>query len=289
MGMSLFFALSGFLIASRLLDSPRILDFLVRRGARILPLTYLYLLLLVLFYDGNIPKALWSATFAINYNTEYLFGLNAHLWSLGVEVQFYIAIALIVFALGSRGVWLVWPLCILVTLMRIDAGAYIDIRTHLRVDEILAGSGVACILHKYGRERQVFPVLVLVVATSFWFLCSHPRSGDLQFARPYASALVLAATIWTGPSFIKYLLASRPARYVAEISYALYVIHPATVFGWMNEGSLEVRYLVKRPLSIIATFILAHLSTFYWEKIWTDAAKAWLARRQLSTDRITSP
>lgn len=88
MGMSLFFALSGFLIASRLLDKPQILDFLVRRGARILPLTYLYLLLLLIFYDGDIPKALWSATFVVNYNTEYLFGLNAHLWSLCVEVQF---------------------------------------------------------------------------------------------------------------------------------------------------------------------------------------------------------
>src|SRR5687767_5087332 len=73
MGMSLFFALSGFLIASRLLNSPKILDFLVRRGARILPLTYLYLLLLV-FYDEHFLKAFWSALFVVNYNTQYLYG-----------------------------------------------------------------------------------------------------------------------------------------------------------------------------------------------------------------------
>lgn len=281
MGMSLFFSLSGFLIASRLLTSPTIKDFLVRRGARILPLTYLYLFLVAALYDGNAVKALWSALFVINYKTEYLTGLTAHLWSLCVEVQFYIALALIVLATGRRGVWLVWPFCIIITLLRVDAGAFIDIRTHLRVDEILAGSCVACIFHKFGKHNSTLPSGVLALTALFWGLCSHPLSGALQYARPYASALVLAATIWTGPSVVKSLLMSRPARYIAEISYALYVIHPATAFGWMNEGTIEVRYLIKRPISFLVTFILAHISTFYWEKMWTNWAKAWLARRKV--------
>ena len=44
------------------------------------------------------PKvALWTATFLINYFTEYMIDdLNNHFWSLCVEVHFYIAIALIV-------------------------------------------------------------------------------------------------------------------------------------------------------------------------------------------------
>ncbi len=49
----------------------------------------------------------------------------------------------------------------------------------------------------------------------------------------------------------------------------------------MNEGSVATRYLVKRPVSFFLTFFLAHLSTFYWEKLWTSWAKGWLARRKL--------
>lgn len=282
MGMSLFFALSGFLIASRLLASSEIIDFVTRRAARILPLVYLYLVLLLVFFNEDVWKMLWSAAFVVNYKTQYLGGLNAHLWSLCVEVQFYVAIALTVFALGSRGVWLVWPVCLAVTLLRIDAGALIDIRTHLRVDEILAGAGIACIFHKFGKSRITLPIAALPLAALLWFFCSLPQMGPLQYARPYASALVLAAAIWTTPAgHIKPILTSRPARYVAEISYALYIFHPATAFGWMNEGSVEVRYLLKRPFSFVATFILAHLSTFYWEKMWTNWAKEWFARRSV--------
>ena len=42
MGMSLFFALSGFLIASGLIKNPSVHEFLARRLARILPLAYVY-------------------------------------------------------------------------------------------------------------------------------------------------------------------------------------------------------------------------------------------------------
>jgi peptidoglycan/LPS O-acetylase OafA/YrhL len=281
MGMSLFFALSGFLIASRLLVSPAIIDFITRRAARILPLVYLYLVLLLVFFNEDVWKMLWSAAFIVNYKTQYLGGLNAHLWSLCVEVQFYIAIAVTVLVLGRKGIWLVWPVCLVVTLLRIDAGAVIDIRTHLRVDEILAGAGIACIFQKFGKRSLTLPIAALPFAALLWFLCSLPQLGPLQYARPYASVLVLAAAIWTTPAgHIKAILASRPARYVAEISYALYIFHPATAFGWMNERSVEVRYLLKRPFSLLATFILAHLSTFYWEKMWTNWAKAWLVRRK---------
>jgi peptidoglycan/LPS O-acetylase OafA/YrhL len=82
-------------------------------------------------------------------------------------------------------------------------------------------------------------------------------------------------------------LASRPLRYIATISYALYVIHPATVHGWMNEGGTLTRYLLKRPMSFALTFILAHLSTFYWESRWQAAAKHWLQkRRQIKSAKV---
>jgi peptidoglycan/LPS O-acetylase OafA/YrhL len=280
MGMSLFFSLSGFLIASRLLNSPKILDFLVRRGTRILPLFYIYILLVFVFVNHDTWQLFWSAAFVVNYNTQYLTVFNAHLWSLCVEMQFYAAMAIAVAILGSRGVWLVWPACLLVTVFRIEAGAYINIATHLRVDEILAGACVACVVHKFGDRIQSTSNRAMPLALLVWFLCSLPQTCAIQYFRPYSSAMVLAVAIYSRPSWIKALLQSRPARYVAEISYALYIIHPATALGGMNEGSVVERYLLKRPISFLATFFLAHVSTFYWEKFWTTRAKTWLERRK---------
>jgi peptidoglycan/LPS O-acetylase OafA/YrhL len=67
---------------------------------------------------------------------------------------------------------------------------------------------------------------------------------------------------------------------VGAISYALYVIHPLTFQGWMNEGSPYNRYLFKRPISFALTFAVAHLSTFYWERPWQLAARQWIEQRR---------
>ena len=62
------------------------------------------------------------------------------------------------------------------------------------------------------------------------------------------------------------------ARYIAQISYALYVVHGmlnATVLGGNNASKLE-KYLLRIPM-ILVTWLISHASTFYYEKI----ANAW--------------
>src|SRR5664280_494896 len=49
MGMSLFFALSGFLIATLLLHNPDVVEFAAKRLGRILPLAYAYTFLVFVF------------------------------------------------------------------------------------------------------------------------------------------------------------------------------------------------------------------------------------------------
>jgi peptidoglycan/LPS O-acetylase OafA/YrhL len=44
---------------------------------------------------------------------SYLDEWNAHLWSLCVEVQFYVAIAGTVVVFGTRAIWIVLPACLL--------------------------------------------------------------------------------------------------------------------------------------------------------------------------------
>jgi peptidoglycan/LPS O-acetylase OafA/YrhL len=272
MGMSLFFALSGYLITSNLIVGQGVYIFLVRRLTRILPLAYLYLALIFLLFSFD-PKSLFgNLLFIENYIHAYLNPWNAHFWSLCVEVHFYLAIGLLVALFGKRATWIVLPACLAVTALRISNGALIDIRTHLRVDEILAGGSVALLFH-HGLLKYRFSNWSLAAVILFWFAASSEAAGPLQYLRPYSSAALLAVATGLRPGAALRVLESPPARYVAEISYALYVFHPATTHGWMNEGSVFDRYVLKRPLSFTLTLVLAHVSTFYWESRWIEWGK----------------
>jgi len=283
MGMSLFFALSGFLITSGLIRNPRVGEFLIRRFARILPLVYAYTFVVLLIFSFNPRALLWTDLFIVNYLTDYLStGWTEHLWSLCVEMQFYIAIAVVVLIGGKRALWLTWLACLAVTLVRIQADAYIAIETHLRVDEILSGACVATVFRKDLIFNRV--AMLMTISAALWAITSWPLAGPMQYFRPYATALLLFVTMQYVAINKNTFLASRPMQYIATISYALYVLHPATAHGWMNEGNPAIKYLVKRPISFALTFLLAHFSTFHWERRWQEAAKRWIKRRRSEPD-----
>jgi peptidoglycan/LPS O-acetylase OafA/YrhL len=282
MGMSMFFALSGFLITSTLLHNSDLYEFVVKRLARILPLAYAYTFLVFTIVMFDPKAAFWTATFLINYVTSYMVGgLNNHFWSLCVEMQFYAAIAVAVLIARKKGLWIVWPACLLVTALRINDGAYMAIQTHLRVDEILVGACVATIYQKSWVGRVRYPTTWVGLASILWFLCARPDAAWLQYLRPYAAGLVLGCVLCHEKTFVARFLASRLMRYIATVSYALYVVHPLTIHGWFNRGSIVDRYLLKRPISFIITFGVAHISTFYWEKYWMQAGRKWVDARRI--------
>jgi peptidoglycan/LPS O-acetylase OafA/YrhL len=288
MGMSLFFALSGFLITSGLMRNPQLSEFLIRRSARILPLAYAYTLVVFLIFSFDPKALLWTNLFVVNYLTQYLGnGWNDHFWSLCVEMQFYLAIAAVVFLVGQKVRWVVWLACLTITLLRVRAGAYLAIETHLRVDEILSGA-CAATLYPNRLTLKGVPALMIIAAV-LWFISAWPLADAFQYFRPYTTGLLLLTALHYGAANSTTLLASRPLRYIATISYALYVIHPATAHGWMSEGSTVTKYLLKRPISFAVTFFFAHLSTFHWESWWQSAARRWIQkRRSISSAEIMS-
>ena len=68
------------------------------------------------------------------------------------------------------------------------------------------------------------------------------------------------------------LLASRFLFYIVSIFFALYVIYGGLRQTWLGEGDTLERY-VKRPLFFLTVFVLAHVSTFYYEKYWIKLGK----------------
>ena len=138
MGMSLFFILSGYLIITTL-QSTTILEFIVKRLARILPLAYLYILIVFMIFGLSTQALLYHLGFIVNYRLDQMLPVTEHLWSLCVEVHFYLFVTVLAAIGGRRALMLVWPCCVAITLLRITQGAYIEVPTHLRIDEILAG------------------------------------------------------------------------------------------------------------------------------------------------------
>jgi peptidoglycan/LPS O-acetylase OafA/YrhL len=267
-GMTMFFSLSGFLIASQLMQYEGVQVFLVRRFARILPLAILYTTLAYLIFSFQPATFLFTNLFVVNYLTQYLGPGNGHFWSLCVEVQFYLGAALVVTLWGRSAVWLAWPACIIVTLLRIEAGAEISINTHLRVDEILVGSCLATTYAIWSKWRHS-SMLLLVGAFAATAITCWPAADWLQYFRPYFTAFLFLTVARLPPvSFPYSILVSSTSRYIAKISYALYIIHPATTHGILDSDNVYVKYFLKRPISIVFTFSLAHLSTFYWESLW---------------------
>lgn len=281
MGMSLFFALSGFLII-RTLRSATVLEFIVKRMARILPLVYLYILVVFVIFGLSKQALLAHLGFIVNYRQDQLIPVTEHLWSLCVEVHFYIFVTALAAIGGSRALMLVWPCCLAITALRIMDGAYIDVATHLRIDEILAGACVAT-LPASRLSTGNTSLLIWALPAVTWAVTSHPDSGWLQYLRPYAAGLLLLATISQPPNWLVSMLGGPILRYIAATSYALYVIHPLTAHGWWNDGSIWQRYLLKRPLGFVITLIAAHLSTFYWERAWIQTARRWIRSRHAGT------
>ncbi|MEH2614388.1 acyltransferase family protein [Bradyrhizobium sp. AZCC 1693] len=281
MGMSLFFTLSGYLIVSTL-RSVSILEFIVKRVTRILPLAYLYILLVLIVYGLSKQAQLFHLSFILNYRLDQMIPVTEHLWSLCVEVHFYVFVTIIAALGGARALMLVWPCCLAITMMRVAEGAHIQVATHLRIDEILAGACIAT-LPIYRFRSSATSLVAWGLAAGAWAATSHPDGGWLQYLRPYAAALLLLATLTQPSNRLIGVLGSRILRYIAAISYALYVIHPLTAHGWWNDGSVWQRYLIKRPLGLAFTLIAAHSSTFYWERFWIEAARRWLRSRRAKT------
>lgn len=284
-GMALFFTLSGFLITRLLLKDPRPAPFLARRIFRIVPLAWLAMAILVAWNRPDAMTVLANFGFFANLPPARLMDGGHHLWSLCVEVQFYLFCALGAWLAGRRIVYLLPALGLAVTGLRVADGVPISIHTWHRVDEILAGATVAVVLSlpRAAGWPQVTPRYACLGAVVGLLLSAHPEAGALQYARPYFAALAVGCSILAAPGWLRGLLTSRPARYVAKTSYALYVFHgivSATPLGG-EEASRTVRYALRIPL-VLATFLAAHLSTRFFE--------AWfIARGKRLAERLSQP
>jgi peptidoglycan/LPS O-acetylase OafA/YrhL len=266
MGMALFFTLSGFLITNFLLHKASVTDFLIRRLARIVPLAWLFMLIALPLAQASLDAWVAHFLFYANWPPIQLTNMTSHIWSVCVEMQFYLGIALIFALFRETGLLLLPALCVAITIFRVANGAHIGINTYYRVDEILAGAVLALAFNdRLGLSiKKIIGNLNPFVLALLLVISCHPKSGFMNYFRPYLAALLVGWTLFNEKSRLSEWLKNHVLSYIAEISYALYVIHPLFGHTWLGSGEGWTKY-VKRPLLFAVVFLLAHLSTFHYE------------------------
>lgn len=250
LGVDVFFVLSGFLITGILLDAPPTWAgwrrFFGRRARRILPLYYLFILLMLALHPAELmPRAGWLLTHLTNWNyaAQDLPALEAvgPLWSLAIEEQFYLLWPLAIFLLSRRAALRLAAVLIAISFatrvaLALDGqilAAYV--LTPARMEGLAAGAAVA--LWCRGRDRPIplLPPLALVFVGTDALLLSGLSSGSLIFRDPLPVTVGVAAADALSAGLL--LLALRPGTLAARAlsagplvvlgrySYALYLFH----------------------------------------------------------------
>lgn len=281
LGMVIFFNLSGFLITSFLLKDQRIVGFLIKRFCRVLPLAWLYLVLALALSAAPLSTWLSHLLFYANLPPKDLLPMTEHLWSLCVELQFYVGVALLVLLLRARGLLLLPLICMMFTLLRVWNEVTASSISYYRIDEILAGCILALAYHgRLGAGwRPLLAKLPQWPLLAALAISCTPQGEWMNYLRPYLAALLIGATIMNPGTQLVGILGWRFFTFCAVISYALYVIHPMLSFTWLGDEDVYLKY-AKRPLFFTALFVLAYVSTKYYESWFIARGRAWSKRWQ---------
>ncbi len=276
-GMAIFFTLSGFLITTFLLERPNVHDFLIRRLCRIVPLAWLFFIVVFLITPATPQQMAAHFLFYGNIPPYWLLDVTGHIWSLCVEMHFYLAVAAIVAVFGRAGLMVLPLLALLVTGLRFVFHVELAIATWFRIDEILAGGSLALLHHSDRlRIRKGIATVAPYVIAVLLLAASHPATGFMNYLRPYLAAALVGMTFYRTGAVLEKALESKALAYVANVSFALYVIHPLLAYSWLGSGDVWVKYM-KRPFLFAVLFALAHLSTFHFESRFIALGRRWTA------------
>lgn len=260
LGVDLFFALSGWLITTLLLQERErcgrisLWNFYVRRALRIFPLYYALLALLSLYFL-RAPQSTLAADFfqALPYHATYVSNwvqpdsLMAITWSLSTEEQFYLVWPPLLVWLGGRAV--PWLLAFLVLNQAVNFGV-LDawLRTAgmpYESRDILQATFtpiVLGVLMAFGlrdkragawlKRRLTAPMLwALVAVTLLWINWPGDLRGAPRLGFHVLVTLLIAGIVLQPGHPVVRALQWRPLAYVGTVSYGVYLLHKPALEG----------------------------------------------------------
>tara|TARA_R110002020_G_scaffold183844_1_gene380312 strand:- start:1456 stop:2379 length:924 start_codon:yes stop_codon:yes gene_type:complete len=295
----MFFVLSGFLIIrliyrAKIRGAFSIKDFYVRRVLRIFPLYYLVLGFGLFFYNVLLP--LLNIPFEINYTwKEALFynvfflpnvfakiyepgGILEILWSIGIEEQFYLVIAPLLFFINVKWVLRVLSLLLLGYFILYWSDIFDVLRQYTFVFFYLFSGGVIAILEEkkkleFLKGFAAIP-LIICVATLLYFVTDFFMIEPL-WLRSLFTCLLFGFFIHS-LAFNNRGVAihNRILHHFGSISYGIYMFHAivlnAVVFLFLKLEFLQnlnetLTIILLHLLTFAGTLFIAHVSYTYFE------------------------
>lgn len=300
-GVPIFFVLSGFLLFRPWVKAvasggapPSVRRYAWHRVRRIMPAYVVTVLAAYLVYHfrtaGPNPGHTWmglfrNLTLTQIYTDHYLFsylhqGLT-QMWSLAVEVAFYVALPLLAYLLLvvlCRRAWRPWRLLGGLAVLALISPAWLTLVHTAGIGQVLPdgarlwlptyliwflGGMALAVLQAMGVRGYAMACVPLAVAC--YLVASTPLAGEpttspsgLPEALAKTGFYTLIATLAVAPlalgdrGWYARLLASRPMVFLGEISYEIFLIHLVIMEVVMVE---IVRYPIYTG-SIVALFVL---------------------------------
>lgn len=277
-GVALFYTLSGFLMAHLYLDRPwtktEVRNYFVARFARILPLFYGAVLFgAVLFYSIGFSVYGFGRPAHILLNLGFVRG-NGVLWSIPVEVQFYVLFALLWGAASRRQLWFaVLGLLAIQLALLLALGSSED------------GSNALVYWLHYFVVGITISRIYAYRSADFVRLAAHPAAGVISAALVVVAVLLMpglrlafgwaAMPIYADPFVLLgvflfvmlallgrgplWLFATAPMRWLGARSFGIYLFHVPVLLiaesslpaNWHHDGRGFV-------LTLAVTLLVAH-------------------------------
>ena len=262
-GVSLFFVLSGFLIAFTYEDKPlqsrsSYLKYILVRCARIMPL---YWLILTIYYldkhYGNFQFSILTYSLVHGFSDAHNLDGIAQAWSLTVEMSFYL-LAPLLFFIQKKNIWLLLMVLILLYAMFWGMGTFWHYLNNNpqrffspseflllnsfpgRSTEFLGGMLLATLVKQKSAWFQKMPyktvigfsLMFLTIYAIGWFqkdIYDHGYSNPMgmllsKTLLPISMVMVLAGLIYED-TWINKILGSKLIVLLGNASFAFYLVH----------------------------------------------------------------
>jgi len=300
-GVDVFFVISGYLITSLIIKERSesrfsFADFYSRRIVRLGPALIITLFMVMswgfVFYNNQafdkLGKEIFYSAFGLA-NILFAQGLNyfakdeayqplIHLWSLGVEEQFYLLWPLILLLTGKINAKLSVFVCLILLFLSlwlsnqaveegVTKGYFL---LHYRAFELLFGALLALIMFMNSRPLQdgslnsVMPwVGMAMIVTPMVFLNTASNFPGLNAIIPCLGTMIII--IFPGDGLVTKVLSNRWIVFVGLISYPLYLYHQP-IISFIYYFNLNVSPFLMFIMVSGVSGLLAWLTYEYVEK-----------------------
>jgi peptidoglycan/LPS O-acetylase OafA/YrhL len=283
LAVSLFFALSGFLICNQLLrefsknDSISLKSFYIRRSFRIFPLYFFYLIILMgLGLIAKVPVGISEVVASVFFYRNYIPTIGSeytgHFWSLAVEAHFYLIFPIFLLVVTPKhAIWLTPIIAFVIhcwrsidSKMNIFSSIFYERgsiwRTDTTIDAILWGCFAAMVHFKYPDKR--LPSWVPFVVLIIFIIAVHNPTPAYQLAIGILIPMLIVSTILNPENLLSKFLELRPIRFIGKLSYSLYIWHVLFLFPHSYPDPEWLSHLKHPPINIVIIFSLS-LASYY--------------------------